>query len=405
MSAKLLFCTLAIALLAHRSVSSQDLSLDELDELEQQQQQQEQQQLNYAANEEDLAAVLASQQLDTGAEWNGRQMRAAEPNEHLPGTSPFGGGLSAPVNEPSDFELAGEESAADHEAEFGALAGLLNNELPNTPNRTRLLMQVLDLQQDQLGGEKSLLEYLYADEASKQRDAMAAKQQQQQSAGASEYIDHPLALAGHQLVQGGAGEGRQLLGPEGTFENVQVIKSDSAVPAYCDPPNPCPIGFSAKDNCLENFVNSASFSRKYQAKQQCSCDNEHSLFNCAAQPIVSSSNEVEENKQQQQQEETSTGGDHSSRSSEASMGADEQQERENAAVEAKLSTLARTLQNRFGDLASVRQMIQQHQREMMLERGVHEDNLLVRSARKWSQPLNSISSNHEGAAAKLSPLD
>lgn len=100
--------------------------------------------------------------------------------------------------------------------------------------------------------------------------------------GDGEYIDHPLALVGHQYVQGGAGEGRQLLGPDGTFENVQVIKTDDAVPSYCEPPNPCPVGYTADNGCLEKFVNSASFSREYQAKQKCSCDNEHSLFNCAA---------------------------------------------------------------------------------------------------------------------------
>lgn len=109
-----------------------------------------------------------------------------------------------------------------------------------------------------------------------------------------EYIDQPLALVGHHYVQGGAGEGKQLLGPDGTFENFQVVKSDNAVPSYCDPPNPCPIGYTSKDGCLEEFVNSAGFSRDYQAKQQCSCDNEHSLFNCAS-PISTLANTVSTN--------------------------------------------------------------------------------------------------------------
>lgn len=48
------------------------------------------------------------------------------------------------------------------------------------------------------------------------------------------------------------------------------------MPAYCEPPNPCPIGYTAdKDGCLEEFENSAEFSRNYQAQQQCLCDQEH----------------------------------------------------------------------------------------------------------------------------------
>ena len=61
-----------------------------------------------------------------------------------------------------------------------------------------------------------------------------------------EMIDHLPILSGHQYVQGGSGEGRQLLGPNGSFENVQVIKTDTALPSYCDPPNPCPIGFTSE---------------------------------------------------------------------------------------------------------------------------------------------------------------
>ena len=38
----------------------------------------------------------------------------------------------------------------------------------------------------------------------------------------------------------------------------------SMLPAYCDPPNPCPIGYTAEDGCIETFENKAEFSRKYQ---------------------------------------------------------------------------------------------------------------------------------------------
>ena len=38
------------------------------------------------------------------------------------------------------------------------------------------------------------------------------------------------------------------------------------LPAYCDPPNPCPAGYTAEDGCIqmEEFENKAEFSRKYQ---------------------------------------------------------------------------------------------------------------------------------------------
>lgn len=86
-------------------------------------------------------------------------------------------------------------------------------------------------------------------------------------------------LYGHQYVQGGAGEGKQHLKPDGSIDNIQVIKSDAVLPAYCNPPNPCPVGYTAEDGCLEEFENSAAFSKEYQASQECMCDSEH-MFNC-----------------------------------------------------------------------------------------------------------------------------
>ena len=58
-----------------------------------------------------------------------------------------------------------------------------------------------------------------------------------------EFLEHS-SLYGHQYVQGGAGEGSQHLKPDGSIQNVQVIKSDSVLPAYCNPPNPCPVGYT-----------------------------------------------------------------------------------------------------------------------------------------------------------------
>ncbi len=56
---------------------------------------------------------------------------------------------------------------------------------------------------------------------------------------------------------------------------------NTVLPAYCDPPNPCPLGYTEKDGCLEAFENTSEFSRTYQARQNCLCDSEH-MFNCPA---------------------------------------------------------------------------------------------------------------------------
>jgi len=95
----------------------------------------------------------------------------------------------------------------------------------------------------------------------------------------SEPLPGPLSL-GHKYMTGGAGEGDQKLEENGEYKHRESVKSDNVLPAYCDPPNPCPVGFSAEQGCLEDFDNTADFSREYQAQQQCVCDQEH-MFNCA----------------------------------------------------------------------------------------------------------------------------
>lgn len=100
----------------------------------------------------------------------------------------------------------------------------------------------------------------------------------------------PLAF-GQKYITGGAGEGLQQLKPEDDFEEREQVKSDNVLPAYCDPPNPCPVGKTSEDGCLEEFENSAEFSRNYQAQQQCLCDQEH-MFNC---PSKTTANEYEQN--------------------------------------------------------------------------------------------------------------
>ncbi|KAJ8681258.1 hypothetical protein QAD02_017045 [Eretmocerus hayati] len=54
-------------------------------------------------------------------------------------------------------------------------------------------------------------------------------------------------------------------------------RPESQLPAYCTPPNPCPVGYTAENQCIENFENSAGFSRDYQSSQDCMCDSEHML--------------------------------------------------------------------------------------------------------------------------------
>ncbi|GLV33030.1 7B2 [Carabus blaptoides fortunei] len=98
-----------------------------------------------------------------------------------------------------------------------------------------------------------------------------------------EYLGHS-SLWGNQYMSGGAGEGKQRLKPEGTVKNHQEVKSDATLPAYCNPPNPCPIGYEEHQGCTSNldFENTAAYSRRYQADQDCMCDTEH-MFECPTQ--------------------------------------------------------------------------------------------------------------------------
>lgn len=90
-----------------------------------------------------------------------------------------------------------------------------------------------------------------------------------------EYLQHS-TLYGHKLGAAGAGA----LNVKGQQVPTEV-KSDTVLPAYCDPPNPCPVGYTAEDGCLEMFENTAAYSRAYQGSQDCMCDTEH-MFDCHA---------------------------------------------------------------------------------------------------------------------------
>lgn len=60
-------------------------------------------------------------------------------------------------------------------------------------------------------------------------------------------------------------------------------KTDNTLPAYCTPPNPCPVGYSIENNCIVDFENTADFSRDYQSAQDCMCDREH-MLSCPIDP-------------------------------------------------------------------------------------------------------------------------
>lgn len=66
--------------------------------------------------------------------------------------------------------------------------------------------------------------------------------------------------------------------------------SNSVLPAYCDPPNPCPVGYDSNDGCIDDFENSSEFSREYQSTQNCLCDSEH-MFNCPEDNVPQEINE------------------------------------------------------------------------------------------------------------------
>lgn len=86
-----------------------------------------------------------------------------------------------------------------------------------------------------------------------------------------EYLQHS-SLWGHQHMTGGTGE------LEG-YHLKSHIKTDASLPAYCNPPNPCPVGVHEDQGCQLRFENTAAFSREYQSDQECMCDGEH-MFDC-----------------------------------------------------------------------------------------------------------------------------
>ncbi|XP_072478973.1 neuroendocrine protein 7B2 isoform X4 [Notamacropus eugenii] len=90
-----------------------------------------------------------------------------------------------------------------------------------------------------------------------------------------EYPAHQaMNLVGPQSIEGGAHEGLQHLGPYGNIPNIVAELTGDNIPkdfsedqGYPDPPNPCPIGKTVDDGCLENSPDTAEFSREFQLHQ------------------------------------------------------------------------------------------------------------------------------------------
>merc|ERR1711892_974529 len=87
---------------------------------------------------------------------------------------------------------------------------------------------------------------------------------------------HSAAVASHAATHQGQGPA--------SHQGPKSPPAGSMLPAYCDPPNPCPLGYTEEDGCIENFQNQAEFSQKYQAGQSCMCDTEH-MFSCPEQAL------------------------------------------------------------------------------------------------------------------------
>lgn len=97
-----------------------------------------------------------------------------------------------------------------------------------------------------------------------------------------EYVQHSTLWA-NRFMEGGAEETENQEDVQKPPASPQQANKQDNLPAYCNPPNPCPVGYTAEEGCLEEFENTAAFSREYQASQDCMCDSEH-MFDCTNNP-------------------------------------------------------------------------------------------------------------------------
>nr|CAG4641196.1 EOG090X0DEG [Eulimnadia texana] len=94
-----------------------------------------------------------------------------------------------------------------------------------------------------------------------------------------EYLQHSSLFSKMHNSENNADEFKDSASASKVVAGLNSKTSGAVLPAYCNPPNPCPLGYTAEDGCLEDFENTAAFSRDYQASQDCMCDMEH-MFDC-----------------------------------------------------------------------------------------------------------------------------
>lgn len=98
-----------------------------------------------------------------------------------------------------------------------------------------------------------------------------------------EFLKHS-SLFSHQKPSDGEDDVKMADKTKSALNGDAQGKGDNVLPAYCNPPNPCPIGHTAENGCVEEFENTAAFSREFQSAQDCMCDTEH-MFDCPASSL------------------------------------------------------------------------------------------------------------------------
>ncbi|XP_034183507.1 secretogranin_V domain-containing protein 7B2 [Osmia lignaria lignaria] len=101
-----------------------------------------------------------------------------------------------------------------------------------------------------------------------------------------EYLRHSTLWSHQRMNNNDQANDRQI--KPGNIKYIKDEKTESALPAYCTPPNPCPVGYTSENNCIVDFENTAAFSRDYQSAQDCMCDTEH-MMNCPVDSTNSNS--------------------------------------------------------------------------------------------------------------------
>ncbi|CAK9825586.1 hypothetical protein ANTRET_LOCUS3562 [Anthophora retusa] len=101
-----------------------------------------------------------------------------------------------------------------------------------------------------------------------------------------EYLRHS-TLWSHQRVSNNDKDKGILRVKPGSVKYIKDEK-ENTLPAYCTPPNPCPVGYTDENNCIVDFENTAAFSRDFQSAQDCMCDKDH-MLGCPADSTNSNS--------------------------------------------------------------------------------------------------------------------